>query len=136
MRLQIISTIFWGFASMSTSTMIVKNRINNFDIPICKNCIHFIPNDSDSDYYMSTLSKCSYSGTKDIITGVVNYEFASSCRMSENNCGVDAKYFEAGPNVEMKFFLLTSKRNIIPWLIIVTVPGFLLLLVDFIGKID
>lgn len=145
MKLHIIpiSTILFIFTSMSTSTStkLVKNsintkRINNFDTLACKNCIHFIPHDSDGNNYRSQLSKCGNFGTKDIITDVIVYEYADSCRKFENKCGVDGKYFELEPDVERKFFLLNLKRKIVPLFIaLVIVPGLLLLLVDLIDEI-
>lgn len=63
--------------------------IKNANLPVCQNCI----------YYKNTIintpefSKCSKFGTKNIITGKVNYSYADLSRGDELLCGHKGKHF-------------------------------------------
>ena len=75
--------------------------IKNININSCRNCIHYMPNSNNFD---SELSKCEIFGTKNIITNEINYDFADSCRNSEEKCGKEAKYFEEEKNINLKIY--------------------------------
>ena len=95
--------------------------IKNIDMPSCRNCIYYKPYSYDLS---SDLGKCEYFGTKNIETGIINTDYASSCRQDEEKCGVNGKYFEEDVNVELKILL----HNIIK-----TLPYSLCFLIFFIS---
>ena len=78
--------------------------IKNVNIPSCRDCIHFKPDDITSNY-ASYFSKCSKFGDKNIITNVISYEDAKDCRRDELKCGKEGKYFEQQEWVELKIFI-------------------------------
>jgi hypothetical protein len=78
-----------------------ESIITNSNIPDCKNCIHFLPDNHryglHSDYH-----RCKKFGEKNIITGKVNYYFADYCRKYESLCGLEGKHFIKEPNLKWK----------------------------------
>jgi hypothetical protein len=83
--LQLLFIIFIVFKKFS----FIKNK----DLPICKNCIHFInyeKNPELNDVY----GKCKLFGEKNIITGEITYTSASTSRDCEHLCGITAKYYD------------------------------------------
>ena len=65
--------------------------IRNTKIPICSNCIHFIEH-TNNYTYDPTLSnqqygKCNKFGEVNMITGSIEYDLASDCRLDNNKCG-------------------------------------------------
>jgi hypothetical protein len=89
---------------------LINAKIITNNIPICKNSIHFKPlfqNDFSSD-----LNKCKYFGTKNIFTDDINYEYAILCRKDESKCGVNGKYFEEDPNVEIKILFHNISKSL------------------------
>lgn len=86
-----------------------SKRIENINIPSCRNCIHYKPYFSDG--YSSNLAKCEAFGRKNILTNEINYEYADLCRDNETKCGLQGKSFEEEPNVELKIFKHDFLRN-------------------------
>jgi len=82
-----------------------KVIINNKNIPVCRNCIHFNPN-SNSDF-SSIISKCNKFADKDLKTDELIFNYADNCRSDESKCGKDGKYFEVEPNLQRKIFTHT-----------------------------
>jgi hypothetical protein len=91
--------------SLVNCTKIIKN----INIPSCKNCVYYKPNIFDSDY-TSSFSKCTKFGEKNIVTDVVQYNFADSCRNDEARCGYEGKYFEEEKNINRKILIFTITR--------------------------
>jgi hypothetical protein len=69
------------------------------NLPACINCVHFIeyktnypydPPPNDEKY-----GKCKLFGKQDMVTGTINYEFASLCRENEKKCGEKGQYFDS-----------------------------------------
>ena len=63
------------------------------NLPCCSRCIHYrnylsflIPNNE--------LGKCSKFGTKNIVTGKINYEYADYVRDDESKCGHNGNLFK------------------------------------------
>ena len=81
--------------------------IKNIDARSCRNCVYY-KIESLPDKYPE-LNECVYFGEKNIQTDIIKYEFADSCRSSENKCGLEGKYFEEQPNVELKYFIYNIK---------------------------
>jgi hypothetical protein len=65
--------------------------IKNDNLPICKKCKYFFMNDKSSNI---DLGRCSKFGIKDLISGEIQYEYASLSRISNTRCGKKGKYFE------------------------------------------
>ena len=100
--------------------------IKNIHIPICRNCIHYKPNDFSD--FISPLNKCENFGTKDIISGKITYDFADLCRDDESRCGKEGKNFKEEKNINIKIFNHKIIKNIpnISIFVILTVYLFLL----------
>ena len=77
--------------------------IKNINIPSCKNCIHYKPSYSTTDFTAS-YNSCNKFGRKDIITNKISYDLAFMCRNDENKCGRQGKYFEVEKNIKLKIF--------------------------------
>jgi len=91
---------------LSSGATIIKNS----NLPSCRNCIHFKP-----EYYNeldSTLNKCTKFGEKDIITNEIKYDFVDYTRKDKDKCGLEGKYFEQEPNIELKIFKHYLKKNL------------------------
>ena len=91
------------FLCIFKSDKIVKldKIIQNINLPSCKNCIFYKPDNFNSDF-TSTYNKCEKFGKKDIITDKITYNYADSCRTNENMCGNEGKYFEEEKNIKLK----------------------------------
>jgi len=74
--------------------------IKNIHLPSCRNCIYYQTKNINPDF--SSLNKCEKFGEKDIVNGMIKYEYAESCRKNESKCGKEGKYFEEDTNFFMK----------------------------------
>jgi hypothetical protein len=63
-------------------------------LPLCKNCVHYIPERSDS------LARCKKIGTIDVVQGTVEYSTALSVR--ENACGQQGILYKPAKHVWLK----------------------------------
>jgi hypothetical protein len=76
----------------------VKNFIRNKELPICSNCLHFIEHKSNYPYDPlpndSQYSKCKKFGEVDIVTGIIEYDFANLCRDDNRKCGKNGSEYE------------------------------------------
>jgi len=68
-----------------------KNFIRNESLPICSNCLHFIEHINNYPYdpipSNERHGKCKKFGEVNIITGVIEYDLASNCRLNDSKCG-------------------------------------------------
>ena len=80
-----------------------KVIINNKNIPVCRNCIHYKPNSVSE--FSSIISQCNKFADKDLKTDEIIFNYANNCRRDENKCGKDGKYYEKEPNLQRKIFL-------------------------------
>jgi hypothetical protein len=97
--------------SMLASCSATGNKmIKNAHIPGCRNCIYYKPSTSDSEF-ASTLSRCEKFGEKNIVTNEIKYSFADSCRSDESKCGLEGRYFEEEPNIDLKVAIHFLKYN-------------------------
>lgn len=80
-----------------------KLIINNKNIPVCRNCIHFTPNAYSE--FSSIISNCNKFADKDLQTDEIVFNYADNCRSDENKCGIEGMYFEKEPNLQRKIFL-------------------------------
>ena len=97
--------------------------IKNMDLPACRNCIYYKP--SIINDFTSPLNKCEKFGEKDIITDKITYKYVDTCRIDENLCGHEGKYFKEEPNIIAKIvfhkLLSTTPFTIPVFLIIVNI---------------
>jgi len=83
---------------LSSGATIIKNN----NLPSCRNCIHFKP--AYYNEFGSSLNTCTKFGEKDIITNEIKYDFVDFTRKDKDKCGLEGKYFEQEPNIELKIF--------------------------------
>ena len=69
------------------------NKIKRFYYPECRNCKHFIPSNCTSEETRIELGRCGYFAEKNVVTGVIKYEYASVARVFSYDCGQEAKYY-------------------------------------------
>ena len=71
--------------------------IKNSDLPSCVNCVHFINNPIHKPYSLlpidTSCGKCKMFGFKDLVTGIVEHEFATISRENSKMCDRYGKYF-------------------------------------------
>jgi len=79
-----------------------KQFIINSKVPICKNCVYFKPYDEKSYH----LGKCTKFGNMDILSGIIEYNYAYTCRTSNNLCSFNGTYYEERkhPNITLSIF--------------------------------
>jgi len=66
------------------------SKIKYIEYPICKTCIHFLPEKGHIDEY----GRCNLFGEKNIINGKITYKYADLCRMNDDNCNITGRYYE------------------------------------------
>ena len=67
-------------------------------VPLCKNCIHYIP--SPNGRYDDPSSKCKKIGSIDVVNGVIEYSSTQSVR--EYACGEQGMLYQPEPRVSLK----------------------------------
>jgi hypothetical protein len=100
--------------SMTNSEKIIRN----IDIPSCRNCIYFKPNNYGR--FETSLGKCEKFGTKNIITNEIRHDYADFVRNDESKCGITGKYFEEEKNINLKILkhhIIINFPYIVPLLI-------------------
>lgn len=80
-----------------------KTSIRNTHVPICSNCVHFIPHQTNYPYEDipddKNYGKCRKFGEVDYITGCIMYDFAKDCRNTVDKCGLSgSEYVEKSKN--------------------------------------
>jgi hypothetical protein len=78
------------------NNMQLFSHVKDANMPVCSDCKFYTP--STFDDYLSSSSRCSKYGEKDIYTGTINYDFISSCRNDKTKCGPEGKDFELETN--------------------------------------
>lgn len=84
-----------------------KQFIKNFNVPICKNCVYFRPYKNDVKFY--DLGKCTKFGKMDIISGIIEYNYAFNCRTSEDLCGFNGSFFEERKHSNITLSIIQSE---------------------------
>ena len=73
--------------NLSFGTILIRNRA----LPVCSNCLHFIEHTNNYPYDPIPNSKeygqCKKFGEVNLITGVIEYDFAKNCRNDIGKCG-------------------------------------------------
>lgn len=79
------------------SQKIYFSYIKNTNLPVCVNCVHFIEDTNNYPYDPppndSRYGKCKTFGQNNLVTGELEYDYASICRMTDTKCGETGKYF-------------------------------------------
>jgi hypothetical protein len=78
--------------------------VRNINSPTCVNCLHYIKDTTfkgsksvSSDIY----GKCKLFGTKDLVTGSITYDYASTSRINGiGKCDENGKYFEENVKID------------------------------------
>jgi hypothetical protein len=80
---------FFTILKINFST--VPTFIRNTKLPICSNCIHFIEHTNNYPYDSTPSNqqygKCNKFGEVNMISGSIEYDLASDCRLDNNKCG-------------------------------------------------
>lgn len=78
---------FITYAAFSTQKSFIRNK----ELPICANCIHFITHTNNYPYDPlpndAVSGRCKKFGEVNMITGLIEYDFAKYCRQDSNKCG-------------------------------------------------
>ena len=85
--------LFGLCAKHSTHSLLIEN----IKPPTCANCVHFMKysyiHSSRGDVNQE-LGKCKLFGEKNLVSGIITYDYASVCRISEKKCGIEGKHYE------------------------------------------
>ncbi len=78
--------------SMTSSSEYIPNQIiQNYEYPACKDCVYF---KKEQPFNYTSSSKCAKFGTKDLITGNINYEYVINVRnFKPDKCGTKGVHF-------------------------------------------
>ena len=75
--------------------------IRNKKLPICSECLHFIEHTNNYPYDTipnnEQYGKCKKFGEVNMITGSIEYDLATECRLDNNKCGKFASEYNAIP---------------------------------------
>jgi hypothetical protein len=73
--------------NLSTGKIFIRNR----ELPICSNCLHFIEHTNNYPYdpipCNEQYGRCKKFGEVNFITGEIEYDLATRCRLDINKCG-------------------------------------------------
>jgi len=76
--------------AFSTRKLFIRNK----EFPVCSNCLYYIEHTNNYPYDSlpdnKKHGKCKKFGEVNIITGVIEYDFANDCRNNMNKCGKNA----------------------------------------------
>jgi hypothetical protein len=71
----------------STGKIFIRNK----ELPICSKCLHFIEHTNNYPYdpvpSNDKYGRCNKFGEMDMVTGTINYDLASNCRLNDSKCG-------------------------------------------------
>ena len=85
--------------SPNTTMKLFSTFIRNKKLPICSKCVHFIEHKNNYPYDPIPSDKlygrCNQFGEVDLVTGLIEYDFASICRNNDNKCGKFASHYVA-----------------------------------------
>ena len=95
------------FTFATVFSMEKKQFIINSKVPICKNCVYFKPYEYDDTFY--DLGKCRKFGKIDIVSGIIEYRYACTCRTSDNLCSFNGTYYEERKHPNITLNILQSE---------------------------
>ena len=71
--------------------------IKNLNYPTCVKCVHFVPATRAEPYLEPRFGKCRKFGAMSMVTGEINYDYASICRNDDYKCGEKGFFYEEAP---------------------------------------
>jgi hypothetical protein len=74
------------------SAMCILSKIKYMEYPVCKTCIHFLPDENIQR--CDEFSRCKLFGEKNVVTGEIKYKLANICRMYDDYCNITGRYHE------------------------------------------
>ena len=76
---------------LKTNFSTVNTFIRNKELPICLKCVHFIEHTNNYPYVPipsnEQYGKCKKFGEVNMITGLIEHDLASDCRLNDDKCG-------------------------------------------------
>ena len=79
------------FAILKSNFSTVNYFIRNKQLPICSKCVHFIEHTNNYPYDSipsnEQYGKCKKFGEVNMITGSIEHDLASDCRLNNDKCG-------------------------------------------------
>jgi hypothetical protein len=105
-------SFLFSFFSLSPKNSIIENGA----YPVCKNCVYYQPHLSDT-LFNNRIGKCTKYGKKEVVSGIIQYDFASVCRLSKYKCGITGNDFVERPellltiNNTMQYFSENSSKS-------------------------
>ena len=76
---------------------VVKTFIRNAYLPICVNCKHYIPNqhivNGNIIIQKDDYGKCKKYATVNLVSRIIDFDYASICRDNPNKCGSNGLYY-------------------------------------------
>lgn len=99
--------LLFTFTFTTVFSMEKKQFLINLKVPICKNCVYFKPYKFDGKFY--DLGKCTKFGKMDIVSGIIEYNYASTCRTDNNLCSFNGTYYEERNHPNITLNILQSE---------------------------
>jgi len=87
--------------------LFLLSYIRNIDKPSCMQCQYYLPEGAS---FASSDSKCMKFGGKDLHTGIVLYDYATSVRTDESKCSVAGTYFTGEKYLFLKKVIFWLKQ--------------------------
>jgi len=79
---------------MSLKLRLFSTFVKNIKNPIYVNCIHYIEHKYYNPYELNKkLGHCAKFGTRNLVTGNIEYDDAILCRIYDDKCGISGKLF-------------------------------------------
>ena len=79
------------FAILKSNFSTIPTFIRNKELPICSKCVHFIEHTNNYPYdpipSNEKYGKCKKFGEINMITGSIEHDLASDCRLNDSKCG-------------------------------------------------
>ena len=79
------------FTILKSNFSTVNTFIRNKELPICSKCVHFIEHTNNYPYdpipSNELHGRCKKFGEVNMITGIIENDFATDCRLDNNKCG-------------------------------------------------
>ena len=79
---------------MKRTIVNLTKYIENINVPLCKNCVHYTPNTYSRHMFSP---ECNQFGSKNMITGKIEYKSANICRIFDDYCGRIGRKYEELP---------------------------------------
>ena len=79
-----------------------KIFIRNKELPVCSTCVYFKEHTNNYPYdplpSNEQYGKCTKFGEVHLVTGAIEYDLASQCRLNSNQCGTTGSEYTAKLN--------------------------------------